>query len=429
MSSITVSSLPDELQRPLSRLTRRIAMLSVVRGIGRFLCMLAIVFAVALLTDFLFDWSSGLRRGWLILLGVASLAGLWWFVIRPLKRSLSPTELAALVELHYPQLHERLTATIELSDPTIPESHKGSAVMRELVRREALGSLPALDVTQALPTERTKRALLYGFLAVLLLVIPFALSPHNYSLLWARLLQPEGNYANASNLYFLIEDPDRVVARGTDVEIEAEPKWRYIGATLPDSVWLNRIDAEGNTDRRRMERDEESGNFIGSFPHVHKDFEYFLTAESSTGEKHQIRVVDSPEIAKLEIQEEPPAYTGLPAKTYTTASGRLTTFERSRISLSLEFNKPIQSLEFEWDVTARSIDANPSGPKAHLPAPEIELSPDRTSAKFSFLAEIEGAYTLRLTDEIGLHNLQDPPRSIAITRDQPPVLNLKVSEQ
>jgi hypothetical protein len=429
MSSITVSSLPEELRGSLSQLTRRLVFLAIVRGFGRFMCLLAVLLAAALLTDFVFDWGADFRKGWLGLLGATALAGSWWFVLRPLRRSMSPAELAALVELHFPRLHERLSATIELDDPEIPEAHKGSAVMRELVRREALGALPAIDVSQAAPTERTKRAVQFGLLAVVLLCLPFALSPHNYSLLWARLLQPEGNFANASNLHFLIENPDRVVARGTDVEIAAEPKWRYIGATLPDSVWLNRIDAEGHTDRRRMQFDEDAGRFVGTFPHVHRDFEYFLTAESSRTARHRIQVVDAPEIVTLKIEEEPPAYTGLPAKTYNTASGRLTAFERGRISLALDFNKPISSLEFTWGPTARSIDLRDNALPVPLSAPEITLSSDRSSAHLTLLAEVEGPYALTLTDEFGLRNLQDPPRSIEITRDQPPRVTLRANDR
>ena len=432
MASTISSSLPDQLQNSFRQLTRRIALLTIFRGIGKLLLLVAVLLGAALLSDFLFDWGTTGRTIWQSALGLGALGGVWFFILNPLRKSRTPAELATLIDLHHPELRERLSATVEFSDPTIPEAHKGSALMREYVREETLQSLPRVDVARSLPTDRMKRALLTGLAAVGILLLPFVLSPQNYALLWSRLIQPNGNFANASNLYFEIANADRIVARGSNVEIAATPMWRYARTDLPETIWLNRVDDAGNTDRRRLERDDQTEQFVVLLPHVNQDFEYFLTADSSRSEAHQIEVKDAPEVFSLEVLYEPPAYTGLPAQTFSTATGRIEAFERSKVVLKPTFNKPAKSIDFAWEESAASIDDEfrADGTRLHreLALPQVELAADRLSAEIAFQTDIEGPYTLTLTDEHGLHNLQDPPRSLQILRDQPPTLALEAGE-
>lgn len=427
MSSVTLSTLPEDLRRPIRQIRSRIVRLTILRGVFRTVAVLSAVIVAALVTDFMFDWSSGMRTFWQVAAGAATVAGIVGFVVLPLRRSLQPAELASLVDLHYPELRERLTSTIELLDPNVPETQKGSALMRDYLVDETLKALPRVDPAESVPTGRTMKNVYIGLAAIAILLSPFVLSPASYSLLWSRLLHPSGNYAALSNLFFEIENADRVAARGSDVELRASPQWRFSKSDLPESVYLVQRNDDGDDDRRRMEWDAEHEQYAVVVPHVQRNFEYVLSADDVASESHRITVVDSPEIATVGVSYEPPAYTGLPAKTFNTATGRLTVFERSAVRLDLTFNKPVETIDFEWDETARSIDDPPEAaptPVSQLNLPQVALAEDKTSAVVTLTADVEGPYTIRLTDEYSLHNLQDPPRSISILRDRKPTIEV-----
>ncbi|MBD3672119.1 MAG: hypothetical protein HUJ26_01220, partial [Planctomycetaceae bacterium] len=428
MSTSVSSGMPAGLEQPFSRLTSRFLVLTLLRGLGRWLTWMAAVLAIVLLSDAFFQWGSEVRTGFFW--GLPLLGGilLWQFVIRPLRHSLSPAEKAALIDLHYPELRERLTSTVEFCDPDLPEEYKGSEVMRSMVLSETMGKLPQVDVAKSLPSDRMQKSLLWGVVAVAVLLLPFAIRPAHYQLMWSRLLIPGGNYATASNLYFDVPNPERIRARGTSVDLIAIPRWRFFESELPDSVWLNRVDEAGRIDRSRMKWSTDEGRYEFTLPAVHQDFDYFLSAGSSQSERYHIQVEDAPEIRSVSLEIEPPAYTGRAVETYSTIAGRLSVFERSRLKMALNFTKPIESLEFEWGEFATSID-EPTNTEASsvLPEPMIELSDDRTSAVVELNAMVNGAYRLILTDQFELHNLEAPPHSLNVIRDQAPEVELQTA--
>ena len=158
MSTSSLSGMPSGLEASFSRLTTRLFVLTLFRGLGRWLTGMAIVLAVVLLSDWMFDWSADVRNVMLWSLPVWAVGFLWMFLVRPLSQSLSPVEKAALIDLHYPELRERLTSTVEFCDPNLPEEYKGSAVMRDLVMRETISSLPKVDAAKSLPSDRMQKA-------------------------------------------------------------------------------------------------------------------------------------------------------------------------------------------------------------------------------------------------------------------------------
>src|SRR5215212_8896349 len=129
-------SLPDQLARGLSRLESHLRSLLVVRGVGVLFVVVAASLGAGLLIDFAFDLGPRARFSLLVAHGTTAAVGAGWLVLRPLLRRLPADELAAVVETAYPQLGERLMSTIELNDPTTPESQKGSLLMREELLRQ-----------------------------------------------------------------------------------------------------------------------------------------------------------------------------------------------------------------------------------------------------------------------------------------------------
>jgi len=456
------SSLPGDLSTRLNRLDSHVRRLKLLRGIGMFGVVTVTACAVGFLLDIVNEFSLTVRLG--ILGGVLGtcVAGFWLCIVRPLLRQYSAEELAAVVETAHPELRERLTSTIELHNPDLPEQEKGSALMRTLLTSETNRTVSRMDFTSAVSNRRSVRTALGGLAAVAVLLLPFLLSPQGYSNLWARLFTPWQNLDSAGNLYFDVTYGDDVVARGSDVTITAEPGFHFGNGEIPKEVWLNWQDDDGNADSLRMHYDPESQVFSATRRHVFHSFSFNVSAGRTRTKTYDITVVDAPAVAGATLHVQPPPYTGRNARTIDGVVGEMTVFENSALRLEVRFNKPVvEPVKLEWiavdvpepagdtdeqnngndDNVDKNADKNApgqdqpaddaNGPQKH-PAPEMPtelmLSADRKSATLTMTARVGGQFAIRLVDRHGLENDDTVVRRIIVQRDLPPELSVDVPQ-
>jgi hypothetical protein len=450
MTRAQLNSLPVEISRPLAQLDRTVRCLTILRGAALLVILLVSGIGTGILLDLWLDLGTQVRLG--LLLGLATLlaATLGWMVIRPLFWRTSPVEIAALVETAHPELHERLTSTVELLRPDIPEEHKGSPLMRELLTRQTVQTVQAADLTDAVDSARTQRTAWVAVGTLFLMILPLFYSRDAYLLLLTRFFAPWENLERASNLYFEVENGDRTVARGSDVVLTAQPRWRLREGELPRDVWLHWSSTGGETDTRRMLWDPDRKLFTATLPHVFHPFDFDVAAGAARTRTYHVNVVEPPAVEAFLVDVQPPPYTGQPAQRLDGAVGETTVFERSQVRFELHFNKPIQQAEIVWYADAAAAPARatqpmgpgrpsaPAGAASSQPlnavavgaadavrsAVPLELSTDRTqgSLRFEALPDAGGRFAVRLTDEHGLTNASDPLRTLRIQLDQPPTV-------
>ncbi|MEX2287441.1 MAG: hypothetical protein WD648_10150, partial [Planctomycetaceae bacterium] len=424
MARQTDIQLPDPLARGLSRLDSHLRSLLVVRGVGLLFVVVTLSLGAGLLFDLAFNLSPHARLTLLVAHSLIAAAAVAWLILRPLFRRLRSEDLAAVVETAFPQLGERLISTIEFSDPATPDEQKGSALMREELLRQTVESSQALDFASSVAPVRSLRLFTYGAVGVLLLVVPFVFSPGVYGLLWSRLLTPWGNFDSAGNLMFVVEDGDRVVARGDDVTIRARPRWRHVAVELTEPVWLVRGGPGPEQDARRMEWDAATGTFATTIAHVLSSFEFSVSSGRSRSRGYHVEVLDAPEIAELTLQVEPPAYTGRVAERHDGALGEIPIFERSKLKFHVGFNKTVAEGRLEWLDGRDLVDAK--GSRSKMP---LALAEDGLSGTLDVEATRGGPFALHLADEHDLHNRRHPPRAIRLVHDEPPRLQLAGSDE
>ncbi len=437
MSGRDDAFLPGDLSLKLARLDGHVRGLALLRGTGLLVVVVIIGIAVGLLVDLQWELSVGVRIGILAAVGLAGVVT-GWRLLRPCLRLPSAAELAAIVERTHPELNERLSSTVELHDSSIPDAHKGSRYMRGRLAEETIDSVAGLNFSDSLSRTRSVRSAVLGAGALLMLLAPLLFSPSGYGLLLARFFQPWKNFDSAGNLFFEVENGDRVVARGTDVLINAKPRFRDDSKELPDTVWLNWTDAAGQTDSRRMQLDRQTDTFVTNIPHVFHGFDYHVSAGRPRSRDYHIDVVEPPAIAGLTLEVEPPAYTGLPAETHDGVVGRIEVFERSRLTFRMRFNKPITDAALGW-LQPDSLRADPQEtnerddrePISEQPQTDQVESPGRfTLARDGRAGTLElaairsGPFGMTLTDEFGLHNFAEPSRILVVTPDEAPQLTL-----
>jgi hypothetical protein len=440
MATVQNGSLPSDLSKRLSQLELRMRKLALMRGVGMLAVLLAAGIGFSILIDLKWELSVGLRTGILTAIGL----GAGWVSLRyiawPCIAKVSQAELATIVETSHPELAERLSSSIELNDPSIPERDRGSALMRELLAKQTLSTTTSLAFTDSVSNRRAVRAALVGAAAVLLLMVPFLFSAKGYGLLWQRFFSPWGNFESGGNLYFEVENGNRVVARGSDVVIKAKPTWRRNAEERPQTVWLNWNDSTGESDSRRMDFNEESQTYVTTLPHVFDPFDFDIAAGRARTQRFHVSVEEVPAVTSATLEAQPPAYTGMNALHHDGVIGEIPVYANSGLTFRLLFNKPVEAAELVWASEIHfALHKNDELPEIQRkkqpedvprhPALSFVLSADRKSAQLETTATISGRFLFLLTDEHGLHNQEEPRRVLVITDDAAPLIELSGSDQ
>ncbi len=453
-SKQAAANLPTQVTTELRRLEGRIRTLSVLSGLAVAVLAVAVVIVVAFVLDYWLDLSANSRwiaLGTLLTTGIA----LGAFGLRRLFFRLPLPELAAAVEEKHPEFGERLMTLVEFSQPGLDEKEKGSPLMRSLLERETLKLVAPSDFTDVVDHTRAAWRSLAAVVAVVMLLIPFLMWKDNYRLLWARLLTPWNNFERPSNLFFEVPNGDRVAPRGEDVKLVAIAGWRN---NTPEPIQEVRLawmfDGTG-MENRRMAWDESANAYSTSLSAVQKGFKYSVSAPGAKSRDYNIRVEDRPAITSLNIDVQPPAYSGLPAQQYTASVLEVIAFEHSQVTMQLALNKPVQHLDMVWldlesvnqAATGRAVQVAADAPEgaviaetaaplvipAHLAGKypgwvirSIEpcvVGTDQKSYTIAFSADRAGRFVVHAVDEFGLDNPMEPIRSLDLRVDQPPTID------
>jgi hypothetical protein len=428
--------LPVELLTKLSRLNSQVRRLAFLRGSGLFVVVIALLLAAGMLVDFQWELATSVRVGILLSFTGITAAVAWMSLVRPLSRRLQTAELAAVVERAHPELLERLTSTVELNDPNLPEVFKGSPYMRQLLLRQTVKSSAGIDFSGSVSARRAMRWLCIGAFTVIMLASPFVWSPSAYGLMWSRFFQPWGNHDRVANFLFDVENGNRVVARGTDVNLTVKIDWRGTAGERPETVRMNWRDVTGATDSRRLKYNSKTDAYTAVISHVFSGFDYNISAAGNRSRQYHIQVVEAPEIAEVTLDIASPSHTGIPAVHNDGVVGTIAVVEQSKLTFRLKFNKPITASELRWlnllssAATETEQDAADTDESVkYEPVTAVRLSTDGESAELRLTATVGGPFDFLLTDKHGLSNSDEPQRILEIIPDRPPVLTLAGSSR
>ncbi|MFT5325430.1 MAG: hypothetical protein ACI8P0_003299 [Planctomycetaceae bacterium] len=450
--------LPHAVTSQLDSLRGRIRRVAFLRGCGLFLTLTCGLLVSMLLIDFLFDLEASSRLAGFATFCVAEVVLFGFLLVRPLVIRLRDPEVALLAEEKFPELGERVSSLVELSDPNIPEDEKGSPLMRDLLEEETLKALARCDFNEAVSARPAVRRLGYGFGTLSFLALSLLIFPSVSSLLLARLFNPWGNYESVSRLIFDIEGANEFVARGDDIEIVAKMTWRNSSDDpIPEPVQLSWRSDDGNSDVRTLSFDPDLDAFTTTVPDVQDSLEFFVSSEGSRSKRYQINVLDRPEVLTAKLEITPPGYLGQPRESLDGVTGEISVFEHSKLTFDLTFSHPVEEASINWlsamvlpeselagkqqivpsedddeaadEIRTPGTSSNSLVTVDNLPATQLIVSDDGLSARLETPATIQGAFAFLLKESHGLENDGEPYRQLIITRDQPPLLEVPGGEQ
>ncbi len=303
--------MPHPLQQQMASVRRRAQLLLLVHGIARVLATVVAIVLLAGLVDYAVHFSDrGLRiMLTLSVVGVAAWAT-WRYLFQALTTRFSDTGIALRVQRRFPQLGDRLASAIEFLNQSPDDPHAGSAELRRAVISETTAAIEGLDLHDVLRPRAAWRAAMGAAMLGFVALIFVALDPGSSRLALARLTQPWSDVRWPQENHLILRNRIDQIAYGAALEIEVVDA---NGAELPEQVTIEfRYDGESPVDGPSSAVMQFLGDMmVYRQDSVTRDFAYRAVG----GDDHTmpwvlLRVVEAPQIEKLDVRLTFPEYTG-----------------------------------------------------------------------------------------------------------------------
>ncbi len=396
------------------------------------LLQIALRLFVLLMVLFLLDYSMALPRTVRAVLFAVSLGYLlfsvWRFLLYPLRRTITLSDVALAVENRFPDYDGRLISAIETA-PLFEEGfHNQSRSLIEASLSETHRVLSSSKWDRLFNTSRIRRVGWAGMGLVLLIVVFSAWQPALAGVGLARMMGGAAEWPRKTTLLVTIESD----AAQCIVEGDADPNGAQTvivaeGASLPV-----RISVEGR-DPGEVEivQDREGGRPVGggSFTttaarrakgHYRtriRDIKSSMTFrarggdDSGRGREVTVSVVDLPEVSGTQVVYNYPEYLGLEVQ--TAQSAEIEAPEGTRVDLEMTLTCPPHRTEL---VLIRE--------NVEKRFPLEPASDDPLVVRHTMAIEQSGLYRVDLWNELEFQTLDVPVHSIICQRDEPPRIKL-----
>lgn len=454
MSSGSFTQQP-QVQSVLHHCRRQIRNNALLAGIASVILVVLSGVLLAVGLDYLLPLPGTARAALLIGLVVAVVLAVYRSLVQPLTIKVTDEQLGAAVDLSAPELQESLATLISIEGPDATNAEAGSVVMRQHLREHVVNRISGAAPSDVVDLSATRKRCGIAGLVFCVAMIPVVVWPSISSLLLNRLIAPFENLSTVSNLYFEVADANRTVARNSDVQIAAVPKWRNeTSSDLPESVQVKFTSSDGSADFLPMLYDDAESAYVCVVPAISDSVDFQITAPNVTSQIFHLNVVDRPSIRTAMMIDTPPIYTGRAVQRFDGMFGNMDVFEGSQLEIELTLNKPVTAASIVWlDRDAKTVEADEleeakhdemtgeevivldQDPDSEQP-PEVidlaalpvrqnaEISPDGMTARFHFPAEAGGNFEFEVVDEFELTNIVSTSRHLTVTYDLPPELSV-----
>jgi len=346
---------------------------------------------------------------------------LFSLVIRRFLEDQRDDYFAALVERKHPELHNRLINALQLG-----RDHQAgfSPVLIEAIIHDADRAALDMEMSDSIDARPAKRAALWA-LAALVIVGGYATAfTPRFTNGLARLLLPIKDIAPYTQTQIpadAVQPGNTKIAEGKTLVISAR-----VNGVVPASSQLHRKTGKGTWQTNSMYADSmKEDTFRFEIKQAAESFDYFITAGDGQSPTFRIEVVKPPQIEKIAVTYTLPPYTAQPTRTVADSDGDITGPAGTAVTLELKTSKPLQKATLTTkegeviDFTKHGDDQTWNGSFV-LWTREANLNAGINGRQL----QAPTTYQLRLLDTDGYENADPLWRSIALTRDQAPVVSV-----
>ena len=348
-STLGIEHLPKPIADKLAVTSQRIRRIIFLRGLFTVLSIALItLLAVMVIDAATLLFSSGIR--WLLSLSALAVISfsVFWYLVRPLSRKLSLSEIARIIETRSENLQdERISSTVEILTSQYKQGEEFSPVLLNQLVMDAEKDADVVLPQQLFTLQSAKRVIIsLGVIAFVYLLL-FVVWPAGSARLLVRAVAPFADVGGAMADRLDIQPGDLRMAVGDPLTIEvgfAKANSRVVELR---TRWEGRPELVEN-----MQSADPAGEqklFSTGFPRVGENFEYRIRSGHALSRFHKVEVFPRPEVTQVYLRIKPPAYTGLDAYSESFSPGRIQALAGSEIELAIESNIPLENARLVFD--------------------------------------------------------------------------------
>ncbi len=358
--------------------------------------------AVVLVLGFIFNAAFFLTTTFRIIFAVTALLALaalfFRTVVWPIITKPSTETVALQVEEKYPQLQDRLIASLQLENNLSRNREGFSTDMIQAIIRQSQEMCQDIDFKKSVDHGYLKRSLRYFSGAALIVVMLGFVFPSVFSETVFLLTNPTVDVARQLSYKLDVNPKNAEVAKFSPISIEAhlfgrslpadaKLHWRYEDGAVKTEDFAQSRAVKATAAIAGKLAPDDTTVLAYEFREVRRSFEYWVTAGEIESPKYQIEAVDKPRIMDVKLTYHYPKYTGMQPLVVDENDGNITALKGTEVRVEATSNKPAQTAVIEM----KNGQLVPVQIEKHQLTATIKVAED-------------GNYRIKITDELGNEN-------------------------
>ena len=387
-----------EIRQRLQTLRLRDRNISATQGfliLGAVICVIALFLGAA---EAVFRFTPPYR----FILVLTSLGGVLaltvWRCIFPFLYTLSDDSLGRRVDRHFPDLHDRVTMTLQLwRQKAVQLPGQSSGLLNAAIIASAEAT-KTVDFCEADARHRIPQAgKLFGFAAAGFLVA-FTLFFVSLSSAFERLSNPLTDYPVPQLTFVTLKPGNIEIPMGGAVAITAS-----VTGEIPDEATLHLIGSDQPDRTVTLPRTTKT-SFSHTIRDLNRSVSYMVEVGDAVSPRFTINVVNRPTVSTLNLTYDYPEYTRLAPRTTADGSGDIVTLKGTKVTVSIEASQSLTEAQLFMTGTKR----------------EQEMTVTDRKGKGTLLISQNDQYQILVRNESGRNNETPPLYQITALSDRLP---------
>lgn len=383
----------------LERTIRRIARREKRLLLGQAACVVMSLVMLAIVVAGLLDYSlriheAGLR--WLLSGGVVivAVAAVWRYLLPVERFQRSDVSTALRIERCFPALADRLSSAVAFLQAAPEDAHAGSLALRHSLVDRVTHEIARYPLQACLSSRAAWRAMALVSLILVVTAGLVAANPPAAQRAGLRLAMPWNELAWPRRNHLEFVETPMHLGPGQDFEATVVDQHGELPESVEIQYWFAG-DAASDIQTRPMRF--AGGRMTHRLSNVHRPFRY--RAVGGDDDKMpwiELNLVEPPQLERLTVHVEPPAYSGRPAQ---EASGPIEALVGSTLQLRGRADQPL---------TRVALQTTPAGVLSYLPM-EVSNELSDTFQEFTLAGppgqpvtlQASGSYRITMSDQQG----------------------------
>ncbi|WNJ15916.1 DUF4175 family protein [Pontibacter sp. G13] len=350
----------EALDHRLQEFRKKYYVDKIIRGSLILALLMSSILFVALLSEGLFGFSSAVRTGMVVFLGLGFLGVLGYMVIWPFSQMLKYSkgitdfQIADMVNRFFPEISDKLTNVLQLRKNTAGENTLAMAAIDQKAKE-----ITPVQLSSAINLKLNRKYAWYLLVPLVLYFVVYLFDPAILGTGIHRLTHYNQQFVPPPPFEITISGvPESMVAGETlDLEIEVA------GKELPSELFIY---IKGNPEEQSDFIDyslnkNSATEFSYSFPDVKGDFEFYVGNVETETPLYKVDVLKRPFIKNFQVRINYPKYTGLPSELLDPNVGDFKAIKGSYLTWNMIPNGDVQAAALVVDSVETEFEKSEDG--------------------------------------------------------------------